>query len=99
LLTYATESLQEINGLRIVGTAREKISIVSFVVEGVHHQDIGIILDTQGIAVRTGHHCTQPLMQRFNIPGTTRASFAIYNTKDEIDKLVRGLHKVVKMFR
>jgi cysteine desulfurase/selenocysteine lyase len=99
LLTYATESLQEINGLRIVGTAREKISIVSFVVEGVHHQDIGIILDTQGIAVRTGHHCTQPLMQRFNIPGTTRASFAIYNTKEEIDKLVRGLHKVVKMFR
>jgi cysteine desulfurase/selenocysteine lyase len=99
LLTYATESLQEINGLRIVGTAKEKISIVSFVVEGVHHQDIGIILDTQGIAVRTGHHCTQPLMQRFNIPGTTRASFAIYNTKEEIDKLVKGLHKVVKMLR
>jgi cysteine desulfurase/selenocysteine lyase len=99
LLTYATESLQEINGLRIVGRAKEKISIVSFVVEGVHHQDIGIILDTQGIAVRTGHHCTQPLMQRFNIPGTTRASFAMYNTKEEIDKLVRGLHKVVKMFR
>jgi cysteine desulfurase / selenocysteine lyase len=99
LLTYATESLQEINGLRIIGTAREKISIVSFVVEGVHHQDIGIILDTQGIAVRTGHHCTQPLMQRFNIPGTTRASFAIYNTKEEIDKLVKGLHRVVKMFR
>jgi cysteine desulfurase/selenocysteine lyase len=99
LLTYATESLQEINGLRIVGTAKEKISIVSFVVEGVHHQDIGIILDTQGIAVRTGHHCTQPLMQRFAIPGTTRASFAMYNTKEEIDKLVRGLHKVVKMLR
>jgi cysteine desulfurase/selenocysteine lyase len=99
LLTYATESLQEINGLRIVGTAKEKISIVSFVVEGVHHQDIGIILDTQGIAVRTGHHCTQPLMQRFGIPGTTRASFAIYNTKEEIDKLVKGLHRVVKMFR
>lgn len=99
LLTYATESLQEINGLRIVGTAKEKISIVSFVVEGVHHQDIGILLDTLGIAVRTGNHCTQPLMQRFNIPGTTRASFAIYNTKEEIDKLVKGLHKVVKMFR
>ncbi|MDO1445274.1 cysteine desulfurase [Rhodocytophaga aerolata] len=99
LLTYATESLQEINGLRIVGTAKEKISIVSFVVEGVHHQDIGIILDTQGIAVRTGHHCTQPLMQRFGIPGTTRASFAMYNTKEEIDKLVKGLHRVVKMFR
>jgi cysteine desulfurase/selenocysteine lyase len=99
LLTYATESLREINGLRIVGTAKEKISIVSFVVEGVHHQDIGIILDTQGIAVRTGHHCTQPLMQRFNIPGTTRASFAMYNTREEIDKLVKGLHKVVKMFR
>jgi cysteine desulfurase/selenocysteine lyase len=98
LLGYATESLQEINGLRIVGTAKEKISIVSFVVKGIHHQDIGIILDTQGIAVRTGHHCTQPLMNRFDIPGTSRASFAMYNTKEEIDKLVKGLHKVIKMF-
>src|SRR3712207_4408863 len=98
LLTYATESLQEINGLRIVGTAKEKISIVSFVVKDIHHQDIGIILDTQGIAVRTGHHCTQPLMNRFEIPGTSRASFAIYNTKEEIDRLVKGLHKVIKMF-
>lgn len=99
LLTYATESLREINGLRIIGKAREKISIVSFVVKGIHHQDIGIILDTQGIAVRTGHHCTQPLMDRFKISGTSRASFAIYNTKEEIDKLVKGLHKVVKMFQ
>jgi cysteine desulfurase/selenocysteine lyase len=99
LLAYATESLQEINGLRIIGTAREKISIVSFVVQGVHHQDIGIILDTQGIAVRTGHHCTQPLMDRYKISGTSRASFAMYNTKEEIDRLVKGLHKVVKMFQ
>lgn len=98
LLAYATESLQEINGLRIVGTAREKICIVSFVVKGVHHQDIGIMLDTKGIAVRTGHHCTQPLMNRFGIPGTTRASFALYNTREEIDQLVRGLHQTVKLF-
>jgi cysteine desulfurase/selenocysteine lyase len=98
LLTYATEALVDIPGLRIIGTAKEKISVISFVVKGVHHQDIGIILDTQGIAVRTGHHCTQPLMDRFGIPGTSRASFAMYNTKEEIDKLVQGLHKVIKMF-
>jgi cysteine desulfurase/selenocysteine lyase len=72
--------------------------VISFRIEGIHHQDIGIILDTQGIAVRTGHHCTQPLMQRFGIPGTSRASFAMYNTKEEIDRLVQGLHKVKKMF-
>lgn len=97
LLAYATESLQQIEGLRIIGQAAEKISVVSFLMKGIHHQDIGIILDTQGIAVRTGHHCTQPLMQRFGIAGTTRASFAMYNTLDEIDTLVRGLHKVKKM--
>lgn len=99
LLQYATEALTDIRGLRIIGTAKEKISVVSFVVEGIHHQDIGIILDTQGIAVRTGNHCTQPLMQRFGIPGTSRASFAMYNTKEEIDKLVIGLHKVIKMMQ
>ncbi len=97
LLAYATESLQQIEGLRIIGQAAEKISVVSFVMDGIHHQDIGIILDTQGIAIRTGHHCTQPLMQRFGIAGTSRASFAMYNTMDEIDVLVRGLHKVKKM--
>jgi cysteine desulfurase/selenocysteine lyase len=97
LLTYATDALQSINGLRIIGQAREKISVVSFVMDGIHHQDIGIILDTQGIAVRTGHHCTQPLMNHFRILGTSRASFAMYNTKEEIDRLVQGLHKVKKM--
>jgi cysteine desulfurase/selenocysteine lyase len=97
LLTYATGAMQEIDGLRIVGQAKEKISVVSFVMDGIHHQDIGIILDTQGIAVRTGHHCTQPLMNRFGILGTSRASFAMYNTREEIDRLVRGLHKVKKM--
>lgn len=97
LLRYATEQLIDIEGLRIVGQARNKISVISFVMEGIHHQDTGVILDQQGIAVRTGHHCTQPLMRRFGITGTTRASFAVYNTKEEIDRLVQGLHRVRKM--
>jgi len=97
LLQYATEQLSELDGLRIVGQADEKISVISFVMEGIHHQDIGVILDQQGIAVRTGHHCTQPLMQRFGITGTTRASFAVYNTKDEVDRLIQGLRRVQKM--
>jgi len=97
LLEYATDGLQSIEGLRIVGQAREKIGVVSFVMDGIHHQDIGVILDQQGIAVRTGHHCTQPLMRRLGIQGTTRASFAVYNTRDEIDRLVQGLHRVKKM--
>lgn len=96
LLNYATRQLQEIEGLRIIGTAPEKTSVVSFVVNGVHPQDLGILLDNKGIAVRTGHHCTQPLMDRFCIPGTTRASFAAYNTVDEIDILVSGLKKSIK---
>lgn len=97
LLKYATEKLSEIEGLRIIGTAKEKISVISFVLAGIHHQDIGIILDQQGIAVRTGHHCTQPLMQRFGLLGTTRASFAMYNTTEEIDKLVTGIKRVQRM--
>ncbi|WP_266367592.1 SufS family cysteine desulfurase [Tellurirhabdus rosea] len=97
LLAYATDALSSIDGLRLVGTAKEKISVVSFVMDGIHHQDIGVILDQQGIAVRTGHHCTQPLMRRFGIAGTTRASFAVYNTTEEIDRLVQGLHRVKKM--
>lgn len=97
LLEYATEALQSIDGLRIVGTGAQKISVVSFVIDGIHHQDTGVILDQQGIAVRTGHHCAQPLMRRFNITGTTRASFAVYNTKEEIDRLVQGLLRVKKM--
>lgn len=97
LLKYATEQLSEISGLRIVGQAKEKVSVVSFVLDGVHPQDVGVILDQQGVAVRTGHHCTQPLMNRLGLPGTSRASFAVYNTTQEIDKLVAGIHKVKKM--
>ncbi|RYU93537.1 cysteine desulfurase [Emticicia agri] len=97
LLAYATEQLLKIEGLKIIGQAKDKVSVISFVIEGIHPQDVGVILDQQGIAVRTGHHCTQPLMKRFGIPGTSRASFAVYNTKEEIDKLVLGIEKVKKM--
>lgn len=97
LLQAATSALQQIAGLKIIGNAREKVSLVSFVIEGCHPQDIGILLDNHGIAVRTGHHCTQPLMNRFGITGTVRASFAMYNTIEEIDQLVSGLDKAIKM--
>lgn len=97
LLAYATDALQSIDGLRIVGQAKEKISVISFVIDGIHHEDTGVILDQQGIAVRTGHHCTQPLMRRLGLAGTTRASFSVYNTTDEIDRLVKGLHRVKTM--
>lgn len=99
LLHYATSQLQQIEGVRMIGTARQKVSVASFVVEGAHPQDLGILLDNQGVAVRTGHHCTQPLMTRFGIPGTTRASFAMYNTLEEIDVLIAGLHKAIKLLR
>ena len=97
LLQYATDVLQEIPGLKIYGRAKEKVSLISFVIDNVHPQDLGILLDNRGIAVRTGHHCAQPLMDRYCIPGTTRASFAAYNTKEEIDQLVAGLHRAIKM--
>lgn len=97
LLQYATEELKKIPGLRIIGNAKNKVSLVSFVIENIHPQDIGVLLDNQGIAVRTGHHCTQPLMKRFGIPGTVRASFAMYNTREEVDKLIAGLQKAIKM--
>lgn len=97
LLLYATEAVKEIPGLRIIGQAKEKVSVLSFIIDGLHHQDIAVILDNQGIAVRTGHHCTQPLMSRLGILGTTRASFAVYNTIEEIDGLIKGLHKAKKM--
>lgn len=97
LLQYATTQLKQIPGLKIIGTAKEKVSVVSFVIDNIHPQDIGILLDNRGIAVRTGHHCTQPLMDRFGIPGTSRASFAVYNTKEEIDQLITGLQKVIKI--
>lgn len=99
LLTYATDRLLEIEGLRIIGRAAEKAAVISFVLEGVHPHDIGTILDQEGVAVRTGHHCAQPLMMRFNVPATGRASFGLYNTRDEADALVEGLHKVIEVFR
>ncbi len=97
LLAYAHQRLQEIDDLRLIGTAAEKASVVSFLVGAIHPYDAGTILDRLGIAVRTGHHCTMPLMQRFGLPGTVRASFALYNTREEVDKLVEGLHKVKKL--
>lgn len=99
LLKYAGEKLSAIDGIRLIGTAKNKISICSFVVEGVHHQDLGILLDQAGIAIRTGHHCTMPLMHRLCITGTSRASFSVYNTKEEIDKLETALSKAIKMLR
>jgi cysteine desulfurase/selenocysteine lyase len=99
LLKYATSELSSLSGIRLVGTAPHKVSIVSFVVEGIHHFDIGQMLDTRGIAVRTGHHCAQPLMDRLGIEGTVRASFAVYNTKEEIDKLVEGLDRIINFMR
>ena len=98
LLHYATEQLSAIEGLRIIGTAKEKASVISFVIEGIHPYDIGTIIDTDGIAIRTGQHCTQPIMDRFNLSAMARASFTFYNTIEEIDKLVLGIYKVKKMF-
>ncbi len=83
--------------MKIIGKAKEKVSVVSFVIDKIHPQDLGILLDNRGIAVRTGHHCAQPLMHCFGIPGTTRASFAVYNTKEEIDELIAGIQKAIKM--
>ena len=97
LLAYATQKLQVIPGLRIVGTAPEKIAVISFVIDGVHPQDIGVLLDKFGIAIRTGHHCAQPLMQRYELVGTCRASFAFYNTFEEIDRFVLCLEKTLQM--
>jgi cysteine desulfurase/selenocysteine lyase len=99
LLHYTTAQLKDIPGIRIIGTAAEKASVISFTLEGVHPHDIGTILDQEGIAVRTGHHCAQPLMMRFNVPATGRASFGLYNTREEADALVAGLHKVIEVFR
>ena len=97
LLSYATARLTEIPRVRIVGKAKEKAAVLSFIIEGIHPHDIGTILDDQGIAIRTGHHCAQPVMQRFNIPATARASFAFYNTKEEVDALVQGVQKVIEV--
>lgn len=98
LLQYATEAVSDLKGIRIIGTAKEKIGVLSFHFENVHPHDIGTFLDFEGVAIRTGHHCTQPLMDRFKIPATSRASFAMYNTKEEVDTLVHGLKKILEIF-
>ncbi|HKP38156.1 MAG TPA: cysteine desulfurase [Pyrinomonadaceae bacterium] len=98
LLAYATERLSAIEGVRIIGTAREKLGVLSFIIEDIHPHDIGTILDQQGIAVRAGHHCAQPVMKRFNVPATARASFAFYNTKQEADALAEAIEKVIEVF-
>jgi cysteine desulfurase/selenocysteine lyase len=98
LLAYATERVGEVEGVRLVGTAREKASVLSFVVDGVHPHDVGTVLDDDGIAIRAGHHCAQPVMQRLGLPATARASFAFYNTRAEVDALVRGLRRVRSVF-
>jgi cysteine desulfurase/selenocysteine lyase len=98
LLAYATKRLSSIEGVRIIGTAREKLGVLSFTIDGVHPHDIGTILDQQGIAVRAGHHCAQPVMRRFGLPATARASFAFYNTKAEADALAEAVEKVIEVF-
>lgn len=98
LLTYANAALSSIRGLRLIGTARDKAAVVSFVLEGVHPHDIGTILDQAGIAIRTGHHCAQPVMDRFGVPATARASLGVYNTTEEIDALIAGIHRVREVF-
>jgi len=99
VLAYATERVSAVPGVRLIGTAREKTAVLSFVIEGIHPHDVGTILDQEGIAIRTGHHCAQPLMQRFGIPATARASFGLYNTRADVDALVAGLHKVLEVFQ
>jgi cysteine desulfurase/selenocysteine lyase len=99
LVQYATNKLKEIEGLRIIGDVKNKVSVISFIIAGVHPQDLAILLDNQGIAVRTGHHCAQPLMKRLGIVGTTRASFAAYNTIEEVDCFIIALNKALKMLQ
>ncbi len=99
LLDYATQALTAIPEIRIIGTAAEKVSVLSFVVDGVHPHDVGTILDQKGIAIRTGHHCAQPIMDRYDIPATVRASFALYNTKEDVDALAESLKSVMEVFR
>jgi cysteine desulfurase/selenocysteine lyase len=98
LLAYATEAVSAIPGIRLIGTAKEKAGVLSFLLDSIHPHDIGTIVDQEGIAIRTGHHCAQPVMQRFGIAATARASFALYNTREEVDALVEGLRKVREVF-
>ena len=97
LLQYATGLISDLDGVQIIGQAKEKTSVLSFIVKNAHPQDLGILLDNKGIAVRTGHHCAQPLMDRFCIPGTVRASFALYNTREEVDQLAKALKKAISL--
>ena len=99
LIQYATKRLLEIEGLRIIGNAKEKAAVISFILDNIHPHDIGTILDSEGIAIRTGHHCTQPVMQRFGIPATARASFAFYNTREEINRLIEAINKVIRVLK
>lgn len=99
LTNYALQQLSTVPGIKFIGKAKERASVISFLLDNIHPYDAGVILDKMGIAVRTGHHCTQPLMDRFKIPGTVRASFSFYNTKEEVDVFVKGLHKVIDMFK
>jgi cysteine desulfurase/selenocysteine lyase len=99
LLAYGTAQLLKVPGLKLIGTARHKAGVLSFTLDGIHPHDVGTILDQAGIAIRTGHHCAQPVMDRFNVPATARASLALYNTRQDIDHLVQGLDQVVRMFR
>src|SRR2546423_1935379 len=98
LLRYATEKLSAVEGVRIIGNAREKASVLAFVIDEVHPHDVGTILDQEGIAIRAGHHCAQPVMQHFGVPATARASFAFYNSRDEVDRLVAAVQKVIEVF-
>ena len=99
LLEYGTKALLSINGVRIIGTAKDKTSIISFVVDGIHPHDLGTLVDQEGVAIRTGHHCTQPVMEFFKIPATARASLAFYNTKEELDILVKAIIRAKSIFK
>lgn len=98
LLNYATSKLKKINKVKIIGEAKEKAAVISFIIEGIHPHDIGTIMDSHGIAIRAGHHCTQPIMDFYKVPATARASFAIYNTKEDVDELVKAIEKCIKVF-
>jgi cysteine desulfurase/selenocysteine lyase len=99
LLAYATKRAAEVPGMRVIGTARQKAAILSFMLDGVHAHDVGTILDHQGVAIRAGHHCAMPIMERFGVSGTARASFALYNTLPEVDALYDGIARVQRLFR
>ena len=99
LLAYTVEKLPTLQPVKLIGTAKHKVGVQSFIIDGIHHFDIGQMLDARGIAVRTGHHCTQPLMDQFGIEGTVRASYSVYNTKGEVDQLVEGLERIIKFLK